>query len=447
MESIDTGYQALLRQNLCSFIEKSFQSLNPGTRYLAGPHIEKIVAKLGAVEKGKIKRLVINMPPRYLKSICVAVAWPALLLGRDPSRRIIVASHSATLSVKHSVDTRRIMRSKWYRETFPWVKFASDQNEKAKFMTTDGGFRLATSVGGAITGEGGNFLIIDDPLSPEQAMSANSRSSVLRWFDQTFSTRLDDKKNGVIIVVMQRLHEDDLAGELLDRGWEQLCLPVMNGKGVPLHAEREGKREIEQIRLDMGEYAFAAQYMQKPFRLEGGIIKGDWLKFYEEVPKGAIYQSWDTAIKTGATSDYSVCLTFVETQNGFYIVDALREKLSYPDLKRKFLECAEKWKPNAVLVEDKASGQSLIQDLQSETTLPIIAQIPKDDKLTRLAAVSPMIEAGKLYLPKLGAWPQLLQAELVGFPDTDNDDMVDALSQFLNWIKKRSNYLPGIRRI
>jgi len=345
--------------------------------------------------------------------------------------------------VKHSIDTRKIMRTKWYKKLFPAVSFARDQNEKSKFMTSEGGFRLATSVGGAITGEGGNYLIVDDPLSPEQAMSANSRELTLRWFDQTFSTRLDDKKNGIIIVVMQRLHQEDLSGSLLKRGWKYLCLPVMDADGEPLHAEREGKEEIEQLRADMGEYAFMAQYMQKPFRLEGGIIKGDWLQFYDDLPEeAAIYQSWDTAIKTLETSDYTVCLTFAETANGFYVVDALREKLSYPDLKRKFLAQAEKWNPQAVLVEDKASGQSLIQDLQRETTLPIIAQMPKDDKLTRLAAISPIIEAGKLFLPKTGAWPQMLQAELVGFPNADNDDMVDALSQFFNWVRKRRNYLP-----
>ena len=198
----------------------------------------------------------------------------------------------------------------------------------------------------------------------------------------------------------------------------------------------------------MGEYAFAAQYMQKPLKLEGGIIKSEWFKYYDTPPHdGLIYQSWDTAIKTSSTSDYSVCLTVAETAHGFYVLDALREKLSYPDLKRKFLEQTDKWKPNAILIEDKASGQSLIQDLQRETTLPIIAQMPKDDKLTRLAAISPMIEAGKLFLPKFGNWAQLLQAELVAFPNDDNDDMVDALSQLLNWIKKRSNFLPSIRRI
>lgn len=446
MKTID----AILRTDFCSFVERSFNTLNPGTEYMHNWHIEKIAEKLEEAESGKVKRLVINMPPRYLKSLCVAVSWPAFLLGNDPSRRIIAASHSSSLSVKHSVDTRKIMQSEWYKNIFPNLSFANDQNEKSKFMTTESGFRLATSVGGAITGEGGNFLIIDDPLSPEKAMCSNSREQTLRWFDQTFSTRLDSKKSGVIIVVMQRLHEEDLSGSLLEReGWDHLCLPAVNDNNELLHEEREGWSEIRRIKSDMGEYGFSAQYLQKPYCLDGGIIKNEWLQFYgEEISQPiAIYQSWDTAIKTSNTSDYSVCLTVAETKNGFYIIDALREKLAYPDLKRRFLSEAEKWKPDAILVEDKASGQSLIQDLRMETTLPIIAQMPKDDKVTRLAGVSPMIEAGKLFLPKRTALSQVLTAELLAFPSSRHDDMVDALSQFLTWVKNKNYILPNIRRI
>lgn len=443
--------KSIIRTSLSSFIKQAFHELNPGTAYLNNWHISAFAKKLEEAERGEVKRLVVNMPPRYLKSICGAVAWPAWLLGLDPSRRIIVASHSSNLSIKHSVDTRKIMQSTWYREVFPQVEFASDQNEKNKFMTTKSGFRLAASVNTGITGEGGNFLIVDDPISPEKALCKTTREQVLRWFDQTFTTRLDDKKSGVIIVLMQRLHELDLAGELLKRGgWEHLCFSAINADNKLLHEEREGWDEINRLKTDMGEYAFTAQYLQQPYRLEGGIIKREWLKFYDNAEllnKAAIFQSWDTAIKTTENSDYSVCITFAETDAGYYVLDILREKLSYPDLKRQFYHMAQKWQPDAILVEDKASGQSLIQDLRIETTLPVIAQMPKEDKLSRLAAVSPIIEAGRLYLPKHVNHASSLEAELLSFPNGNNDDMVDALSQFLSWVKNKNYYLPNIRRI
>ena len=446
MQEIDS----ILRADLCSFIEKTFYTLNPNVKYLHNWHIEKIAEKLEAAAEGKVRRLVISMPPRYLKSVCVSVAWPAWLLGKDPTRRILVASHSANLSTKHSVDTRKIMQSSWYKKIFPNFEFANDQNEKNKFMSSKFGFRIATSVNASITGEGGNFLIIDDPLSPEQAMCKNTREGVLRWFDQTFSTRLDNKKQGVIVLVMQRLHEDDLAGNLLKRqGWESLTIPVLDEGGNLLHEEREGLDEINKIREDLGEFGFSAQYLQKPILLDGAIIKKAWLKYYDDAPESilAVYQSWDTAIKTGDKSDFSACITIAETANGFYVLDCFKERLQYPDLKRKIAELAAKFNANGVLIEDKASGQSIIQDLRAESKLPIIAINPKDDKITRLARVSPLIEAGKLLLPQLAKWRSELESELFSFPNSKHDDVVDAISQFLNWARGKQGNNPNLRRI
>ena len=187
--------------------------------------------------------------------------------------------------------------------------------------------------------------------------------------------------------------------------------------------------------------------MQKPYKLESGIIKPSWLKYYEELPQGAIYQSWDTAIKTGIKNDYSVCITFIETASGYYVADIVREKLEYPKLKRLIIEQAEKWQPAGILLEDKASGQSLLQDLRQETKLPLIAQMPRFDKLQRLAAVSPIIEAGKLFVPKNKVWANLFELELCTFPDCEHDDMTDALSQFLNWTRARVVTSVGLRRI
>lgn len=221
-------YQRLLGTHLPAFIQKCFHTVNPGTPYLHNWHIDLIAAYLRACERGDIQRLIINIPPRYLKSLCVSVAWPAWLLGHDPSRRIIVSSYAQSLSLKHSLDCRLVMQSEWYRQVFQQTLLASDQNEKGKFLTTRRGMRLATSVGGSVTGEGGNFLILDDPHNPAHIHSDLLRQDTIDWFEQVFTSRLDDKKRGVIILMMQRLHEEDLSGHLLKKsGWEHLCIPAI----------------------------------------------------------------------------------------------------------------------------------------------------------------------------------------------------------------------------
>ncbi|MBY0407806.1 MAG: terminase, partial [Rickettsiales bacterium] len=218
----------VLTHDFASFIGKVMTATDPATVYMPNWHIELIAAYLEAARRGEVRRLIINMPPRSLKSVCVSVAWPAWLLGHAPDSRIMAASYAAPLSVKHSLDCRHVMGSAWYRKLFPDTALARDQNEKHKFMTTRRGFRLATSVGGTVTGEGGNFLILDDPISPAQAMQKLAREQVNAWFEHTFASRLDDKKKGVIVLVMQRLHAEDVSGYLLKKGgWEHVCLPAV----------------------------------------------------------------------------------------------------------------------------------------------------------------------------------------------------------------------------
>src|SRR4051794_14355040 len=217
---------ALLRTRLAAFTQKTFRTVDPGAVYKHNWHIDLIAEYLEACTRREVKRLIINVPPRYMKSISVSVAWPAWLIGKNPSERIVAASYSDRLSLKHSVDCRLVIQSEWYRRLFPGVILTGDQNEKEKFVTTARGQRFATTVRGSPTGDGGNFLIVDDPHTPQQALSPVQRQHGLDWFDQTFSNRLDDKENGVIVVVMQRLHANDLSGHLLDKGgWEHLCIP------------------------------------------------------------------------------------------------------------------------------------------------------------------------------------------------------------------------------
>jgi predicted phage terminase large subunit-like protein len=453
---------ALLRTRLAAFTQKTFRTVDPGANYLHNWHIDLIAEYLEACTRREIKRLIINIPPRYLKSISVSDAWPAWLLGKNPSERIIAASYSDRLSLKHSVDCRLVIQSDWYRRLFPGVILTGDQNEKTKFVTTARGQRFATSVGGTATGDGGNFLIVDDPHNPTQALSAVQRETALTWFDQTFSNRLDDKANGVIVVVMQRLHANDLSGHLLAKGgWEHLNIPgvaetrtvidfgrvkVIREEGDVLHPARENREAIDRQKIEMGSYAFAGQYQQRPAPADGGIFKADWFKRYT-APQDAyeqIVQSWDTAIKSGQLNDPSCCTTWGIRKDGYDLLQVKVLRLEYPDLKKLVVKQAEAFGANAVLIEDKASGQQLLQDLGRETKLPLIGIMPTADKTTRASGVSALVEAGKVSLPMHAAWLTDYEMEMLTFPNAPHDDQTDSTSQFLSWARGKEN-APQIR--
>lgn len=457
-------FDDLLREDLASFIGKTLATTDPGAHYKPNWHIELIAEYLAAASRGEVRRLIINMPPRALKSVCVSVAWPAWLLGHDPRRRIMAASYASGLSVKHSLDCRLVVQSSWYRRLFTETQLVRDQNEKHKFMTDQRGFRFATSVGGTITGEGGNFLILDDPQSPRQAMNRHGREMVNSWFEHTFASRLDDKDKGVIVLVMQRLHQDDLSGYLLDKGgWEHLCLPMVADRptlhdfgavhksraaGELLHEEREGQAAVTRAKHELGSFAYAAQYQQQPLAEEGGMLRPWWLLRYAQPPAAMrVVQSWDTAIKAGIQHDASACLTFGESEGKSYLLHVSTERLEYPDLKRAFFALAERFRPSAILLEDKASGQQLLQDVRREAQLPVIARKPRQDKLTRFAGVSAMIEAGRLVLPEQAAWLTDFEQELLAFPATTHDDQVDALTQYLEWLRESSASSLRLRQI
>ncbi len=411
--------------NFLKFIELCFQTVVPGCEYNDYQYIKVIADRLEAASSGEVKRIIFNMPPRSMKSICVSVAWPAWILGNQPTARIIVASYSRLLSEKHSLDTRCIMQSDWYRELFPKVELCKDQNTKYKFQTVQRGCRIATSVGGTLTGEGGDFIIVDDPLSPAQALSETFRKRAANWFDQALVTRLNDRKKGVIVLVMHRLHLEDLTGHLLCKPrniWHHVCLPIIaedkeiiysvnnhipeheqeiysRKEGQLLYSLTEGKEEIEMIKAELGSYGFAAQYQQNPLPLSSAIIKREWLKRYKNFPDSLLHvtQSWDTAISTNNTSDFSVCTTWTKVDNTFYLLDVYRAKLEYPKLKEKVLSLAARWKPHAILIEAKASGQQLVQELRKNSDLPIIQIVPHDDKLTRFHRIVPIIESERVF--------------------------------------------------
>jgi predicted phage terminase large subunit-like protein len=451
-----------VRNDLSTFIHRTFQTVAPAQPYLYNWHIDAMAWHLKQCAIGAIKRLVITLPPRYGKSICASVAFPAWVLGRNPSKRIICASYSENLAGKHAGDCRNVMESDWYRSAFPGTRISRDKNAELNYVTTQQGFRYSTSVGGTLTGRGGNLIIVDDPINPEGAMSEAKRSKVNNWFDSTLYSRLDSKRDDVIILIMQRLHLDDLAGYVMPREqWTHLNLPAIaeseeriqigNGEfhtrkvGDLLHEEREPRNVLEGLKVRLGSFNFHAQYQQRPVPLEGEIIKWDWFQYFDarpvRVPNDRIVQSWDTASKANELNDYSVCTSWLVQGNRYYLFDVLREKLDYPDLKRRVMAHAARHDANSVLIEDKGSGISLLQDIRQENTSGMpnpISVLPEGDKITRMSSQSAKIEARQVYLPKEAPWLGDLQTELLQFPHGRHDDQVDSISQFLNWIERRT---------
>jgi predicted phage terminase large subunit-like protein len=452
-------YAFILRHDFMSFIERSFYELNPQTRFLPGPHIEVMASKLEACRKGKSKRLIINLPPRGLKSHCTSISFAAWWLGHNPAGHVICASYGQDLADKLARDCRTIMVSAWYQRLFA-TRMANRQAVH-DFTTTDQGTRMATSVGGVLTGRGADLILIDDPLKPDEALSETRRKAVNEWYDNTLLSRLNDKNNGSIIIIMQRLHQDDLVGHVLEQeDWDVLSFSAIADKdethlienpfgtrlfkrnaGDALHPERESLTTYQTIRQTIGEYNFTSQYQQDPSPPGGAMVKTGWLKFFEPGEQPAefsrIVQSWDTANKATELSDFSVCTTWGVLYKQYYLLDVFRRKLNYPDLKRAVLELAKNHGARTIVIEDKASGTQLIQDLRFEGLLGIIEYKPPPgtDKVMRMHAQTAMFENGLVFLPRTASWLPDFVHELTGFPGTRHDDQVDSTTQFLDYIR------------
>ncbi len=459
---------ALLRSDFLSFLQKAFESASGGDSFAPNWHHEAIAWQLDRIRAADNTRLIVTMPPRYLKSITISVAWVAWMLGRDPTKRFVCVSYSSDLSQKHAGDCRAIMQTNWYRRIFPMTVLPRGSSGEMDFRTTKGGGRLSTSVGGTLTGRGGDIIVIDDPIKPDEAMSESTRRKVLNWYSNTLSSRLNDKSKGAIILVMQRLHEEDLAGHLLDAGgWGHLSLPAIaeveesiatgnnrkhvRGAGEALHPSRESITHLEELKRVMGSAVFSAQYQQAPVPAEGLYVKRVWLKRYAIIPDkqsgDLIVQSWDTASKDGVFNDWSVCVTALKHKREVFVLDVFREKLKFPDLRRKVESLARRFSIDAVLIEDAASGAQLIQQLREDKPDCVPAPIPAKpdaDKVTRFSAQTPRIEAGELLLPKDAPWLAAFERELLGFPNLKHDDQVDALTQLLAWSGPRKSRIGMI---
>jgi predicted phage terminase large subunit-like protein len=449
---------AILRTNFLLFIQKVFNTVVPGTPYLDNWHIAAIAYHVECCLRGIIKRLIITLPPRSMKSIAASVALPAYALGQDPTRRIICASYAQDLANKLSLDTRTVMESPWYKACFPRTRLHPQKNTVSEFMTTQQGSRFSTSVGGTLTGRGGNLIIVDDPHKADEAASDSRRNGAIEWFRTALLSRLDNKQEGVIIVIQQRLHEGDLAGHSLEAGgWvhlnlpaiaeEDMTIPIDDGQfherrvGDVLHPERESLETLNQLRETLGSYAFAAQYQQSPTPQGGGLIKRDWFKRYDRVPTkqvgDLIVQSWDPASSVGEQNDYSVCTTWLCHANCFYLLHVLRERLEYPQLRRSVVTLAARWSADLVIVEAANAGIQLVQELRQVVGINLLPHPPKGSKQDRMLSGTTYLECGRVILPTEAPWLAEFERELLRFPNSTYDDQADSLSQFLRWVQKR----------
>lgn len=449
----------LLRRDFAAFMRKAWAWISAGEPIAWNWHLDAIAYQLERVAVGENLRLLVTIPPRNAKSKTISVIWVAWMLAQDPTRNFVCVSYSNELSGKLARYCLSIMTSPWYRELFPRAVISSKRSAAMDFETTAGGGRLATSVTGTLTGRGGDIIILDDVIKPEEANSETTRNAVNDWYQSTLASRLNDKASGAIILVMQRLHQYDLAGMLLEAGgWHQLKLPAIatEDEAIPLtrgrrhhrragellHPAREPKSVLDSLKAAMGSAAFAAQYQQDPVPATGNVIQNEWFKTYDPATLdrtyGGIVQSWDTASKDNPHNDWSVCITALLLRKDIYILNVLRRRMTMPVLMATAISAARDWSAHELLIEDQASGTQLIQLLRAEDPRGVpspIARRPETDKLSRAMGVSAMIEAGRVHLPSEADWLPEFKSELLGFPNTRYDDQVDALSQLLDWVR------------
>lgn len=457
-------YEALLRRDFVTFLMKVFATTNPGQDYRHNWHIDAIAYLIGEALAGRKPRLIINLPPRYLKSVIVSVALPAWVLGHDPSRRIICASYGDELSRKHARDFRLVVESQWYRDLFPAMRIDPRKNTEAEIATTANGFRYATSVGGALTGRGANIIIVDDPLKAAEAESDAERVRVNEWFDSTLYTRLDDKAQGIVIVAMHRLHQDDVTGHLTERGgFAVLTLPavadgdgeiaigksfsVRRRPGDVLHPERENRATLDEIRRRIGSRNFSAQYQQAPVPADGNMIMQSWFRSYPEMPLresfSLILTSWDVATKTNSGADYSVGTVWGAFEGRYFLLDLVRGRWEFPDLVRQVERQAEWWRPTVIAIEDANTGSALIQHLQTKPTFSVVGVKSRLSKDVRAAQQLPLFESGRVLFPVQAPWLDDLQAELCAFPNGRHDDQLDSVIQALQQLEERAGDWNG----
>lgn len=448
----------LYRANFAVFAQRFIRVVAPGLVLEWNWHHDLICYWLEKLARAEIERLLICVPPRSLKSLLCSVLYPAWLLGRNASEAVLCVSYAQPLAETFARQSRQVMESEPFKATFD-TRVSREKRAADHFETTAGGLRIATSVGGTVTGRGGDTIILDDLMKPDEAASESGRRSTIEFLRSTLPSRSNSQVRVRKLCVMQRLNCYDVASVFIEEGdWQVLSLPatavereehhfetvhgpqlVRREPGDLLHPARLPRDALESLRKQMGSMLFEAQYQQQPVPEEGNMFRRAWVQSYapaEAYGFDRIIQSWDTAGKTGQHNDYSVCVTVGLKASRAYILDVYREKLEFPALKTRVIELAQRWNAERVLIEEQSSGIALIQELKSVGFYKAFAIKPKGDKVQRLIGITTMFESGQVLLPHSAPWLDIYLHELCAFPLGRHDDMVDATTQVLAWIRE-----------
>jgi predicted phage terminase large subunit-like protein len=456
---------AIYRTDFGAFTYRAFQALNPGQRLIPNWHIETICDQIQQMVLGEArKRLVLNLPPRTLKSFIVSVALPAWLLGRVPSTRIICASYSDELAAKFSRDCRALLETPFYKRVFPQTRLNPKKAAEGEFETTRRGSRLATSVGGTLTGRGGEVLIVDDPIKANDADSEVARRAAIDWFRNTALSRLDHPAESLVCIAMQRLHVDDLSGILIEQGWPSVVIPAIaveptdyrvsedevyhRPAGQLLQPDRDDPETLGELKREIGSRIFAAQYQQNPTPADGNMIKAAWLGRYETAPERRMFRrvvlSCDPAGKAGIRNDYTAITVVGVRDKALHVLQVSRGHWTVLQMREQIIGLAGQWQVDLVIVEDTSSGMGLIQLLREVPGLNVVGRQPDADKEIRMSRQQGRFEAGRILLPTEALWLADFENELLAFPSGRYDDQVDALLLFLEWFAENERYLQPI---
>lgn len=450
------------------YFKQAWPILEPARPLVFSWHIDCILDYLLAVDLGQIRDLVISVQPRLTKSITVSVIWPTHSWTASPWLRWIFSSFSGSLSTKHNLDRRTILASAWYqRQWGDMVKFTPDQNQKTEFQNTARGHMVAMGIGGTVTGKGGDRLVVDDLINPEMAESEADRETAIRFWDYTLSTRLDDPNSGARVVVAQRTHRKDHTAHVLkEKGFTHLCLPaeapkkttivfpvsgrkIVREEGSILCPERTNAVELAKAKL-RGSRFYNAQYLQNPSSDDSDFFNRAWWQYYKIEAKPEERRSawgWDTAVKEKQTADFSAGMRVAECiDNNFYLSPhRFMERVAYPTLKQSFLNEVLSQPADAAVIEDKSSGQQLLQDMRMNSTIAVIPMESDKDKVFRASLVSPTVQARKVFLPEGVPWVAEFVEKMQNFPDVEHDDDVDAfVNAMLFLLGKLKTGLPGV---
>jgi len=438
--------KALQSERFLAFVKAMWPS------FIAGRHHQIMADAFERVAQGKLKRLIINMPPRHTKSEFASYLFPAWFLGKYPNKKVIQTAHTAELSVGFGRKVRNLVDQEDYKEVFPTVGLQADSKAAGRWSTNKGGEYFAIGVGGAVTGKGADLLIIDDPHSEQEAVQAATVPDIFdrvyEWYTSGPRQRL--QPGGAIVIVMTRWGKRDLTGQILAKAaaresdeWEVIEFPALMPSGNPLWPEFWSKDELEAIRSEISVGKWNAQYQQNPTSEEGAIIKRDSWRIWREdhAPHCSyIIQSWDTAFEKHNRADFSACTTwgvfYRDNEDGrevanVMLLDAFKDRMEFPTLKRTVYEMWKEWNPDTLLIEKKAAGAPLVYEMR-KMGIPISEYTPTrgSDKIARVNAISDMFASGMIWCPDR-RWAEEVMEEVASFPNGDHDDLVDSTTQAL----------------